>query len=334
MRAIIELSISEPISLYSVPRSGGVSCFIASTSQTRAICSDPFIVGVRYTELLREAGVSVLRSLDMPSRHEGFGESSIVVLNILRGGLAYGLREALHTVYGWNVHRTAFISSQRARDDNGEWYITENRYQKISLPDNAHIILGDIVATGVSLEHALRRILDVARQQHTSINGFTFFTVGGMRAIKIMEAIDKECRALFPRYAGSTVIYYEGIFGLADETSRLSIVLPSTDFLHSPAVLTPEFIEYQTTALSYALERCTIYDSGSRAFDVSEHLADVAGYWQQVRELAQKDMTYTEYLSERFPEDPRLQDSIWTAEHATTELLTQVAEQQLAKTLV
>ncbi|MBI2484488.1 hypothetical protein HYV71_04885 [Candidatus Uhrbacteria bacterium] len=270
---MIEIIRTDQLALYAIPRESGVVCYVASTPQTRAICSDPFIYGVEYTDLLRDAGITVLHSL--PDKIPI--EAKAVVLNILRGGLNYGLRDALHHAYGWNSHGTAFISSQRARDNNGDWHITENRYQKISLPDNAHIIFGDVVATGVSLEHALLRIIEVAREQKKSISGFTFFTIGSECAIQIIERIDRECRAQFPTYVGSAVIYYEGIFGVADEHSRLSIVLPGTDLLHSPATLAQEYIAHQAAALPYAIERCCIYDAGSRSFDIAEYLEDVEG---------------------------------------------------------
>lgn len=331
MNALNEISAIAPVSLYRFPRPSEVACYLASTPQTRAICSDPLVYGVEYTDALREASTAVLRALDAPSRQPGYREEATVVLNILRGGLNYNLRDALKMAYGWNTHRTAFISSQRARDNNGDWYITENRYQKISLPDNAHIVFGDVVATGVSLEHALIRIIEMAQKQKKSISGFTFFTIGGMRAIEILEKIDAECRRQFPGYVGSSVIYYEGIFGVADENSKLSIVLPGTDLLHSPAILAPEFIRYQTQALSYPIERCVIYDAGSRSFDVPDYLEDVRGYWRQVRDLAEGGMTYVEYLAQRFEHDDRLQDSAFVRQHSSAELLFRVVAQQLAK---
>ena len=66
--------------------------------------------------------------------------------------------------------------------------------------------------------------------------------------------------------------------------------------------MAPEFIESQYSDPAYPLERCTIYDAGSRAFWVREYAADVLNYWKQVLELASKGMTYLEYLHQRFPE--------------------------------
>ena len=65
--------------------------------------------------------------------------------------------------------------------------------------------------------------------------------------------------------------------------------------------MAPEFIASQYEDPAYPLERCVIYDAGSRAFRVREYAEDVAGYWKQVLELAGRGMTFEDYLRERFP---------------------------------
>lgn len=325
---------NDNISLYTLEKEGPemVERYIASTAETRAICSDPFVYGVEYTDKLRDAGTHVLNALQL-NNEPNITELNTVVLHILRGGLNYGLRESLHAAYGWNTHSSAYISSQRAKDADGDWYITENRYQKVYLPDNAHIILGDVVATGSSLEHALMLIIDIAAQENKTISGFTFFTIGGDRSEAILQEVDAKCRQLFgDAYQGSRVIYYEGVFGVAEEGSTLSIALSGTDLLHSPAVMAPEFIESQKDELPYAIERCTIYDAGSRAFHLEEYLEDVRDYWQQVLKLAEGGMTLSAYLKERFPEDSRVSDADWMKEHDTQDSLAAVAKEQIEKT--
>ena len=66
--------------------------------------------------------------------------------------------------------------------------------------------------------------------------------------------------------------------------------------------MAPEFIESQYEDPSYPLERCTIYDAGSRAFWVREYANDVLNYWKQVLDLAASGVTFLEYLAQRFPE--------------------------------
>ena len=56
----------------------------------------------------------------------------------------------------------------------------------------------------------------------------------------------------------------------------------------------------QAECVTYPLERCAIYDAGSRAFDVPAYLADVRGYWEQVVRLAGEGWTLGAALGERW----------------------------------
>ena len=288
------------LSLYRLNKKNGIECLIASTPETRQILNDPFIYGVEYTDKLKAATTRILKTIQSKYNFPKH-EDQAMVLNILRGGLNFGLREALHDAYGWNRHNTAFISSQRIKDKKGDWNITEDRYRKIYLPDKANILLGDVVATGTSLEQALLRMVEIAKKEKKSINSIIFFTIGSERSEKIMAKVDKQCRKYFKDYKGSLVIYIEGRFGVAGIDKKLCIMEEDTDLLRSPADLAPEFAASQDKHPTAALERCVIYDAGSRAFHVKSYLEDVKTYWQEVLDLAQQGTTYKEYLKERFP---------------------------------
>lgn len=289
------------LSLYRLSRKNGAEVVVASAPETRQILNDPLVCGVEYTGKLEAAVARILAAVakkyDFP-RHE----ERAVVLNILRGGLNFGLREALHKAYGWNKHNTAFISSQRIKDKKGGWNITEDRYRKIYLPDKANIILGDVVATGTSLEQALLRLVGIAKKKKKSINSIVFFTIGSQRAEQIMARADRACRRSFKDYKGSLLIYIEGRFGVAGIDRDMTIMEEDTDLLRSPATLSPEFAASQDRRPAAALERCVIYDAGSRAFHAKAYLRDVGEYWRKVLDLAQKGTTYEEYLKERYPE--------------------------------
>ena len=87
-------------------------------------------------------------------------------------------------------------------------------------------------------------------------------------------------------------------------------------------LLAPEFVESNFEAPSFPLERCTIYDAGSRAFQGEEYLEDVIEYWTKVLALAET-VTFEEMMAERFPEiDIRRFGSV---------SLKQVAKDQLQK---
>ena len=284
--------------IYKMDSDSPVERYIATTPETRAICNDPKIAGIDYTDKLQQACVAVLKTLDLNIK-----ESSGVVVNILRGGLNYGLRHALHDAFGWNRHTTCFISAQRARDnaDPEEWHITENAYRKVYLPRAASLFIGDVVATGTSLRYGLNELIASAKSMETDLQDIVFFTIGGAIAGKILEEVDAECRRLFPSYRRTVLVYFEGCFGVPDLDSRLMIRLTGTDLTRGDAVLAPEFIDSQYDNPAYPIERCTIYDAGSRAFHVSEYAEDVRGYWKQVLDLADQGVTFEAYLKDRFP---------------------------------
>jgi len=325
--------VSQPnCSVYKLDPCGEVERLLFTSPETRAICNDPLVLGTEYTDMLRQTMIRLFTALG-PS--EVGTEDRVSILHILRGGLNFGLREALAKAHGWRRHSGAFISSQRAYEEKEGWYVTEDGYRKIALVSETDWVIADVVATGVSLGHSLRRLFDMSCAARKPIRRITFITIGGARAEQIISEIDSRCREAFQdHYLGARVIYVEGIFGVADEAkdSALHIVLPGTDLLRHPAVLAPEFVVSQAEAPSYALERCTIYDAGSRAYDIAEYLHDVRGYWEKVLTLARDGMSYEAYLRERLPTDPRLEKELpigWR----TPEFLADVAGRQIARSM-
>jgi hypothetical protein len=281
-----------------------VKSYVMSTPETRAICNDPLVTGIRYTRTLSEGcarSLSILRDKKLIS----ISEDDTTVFHILRGGLNYGLRDSLHQAFGWNNHASAFISAQRARKapNSDDWVITESDYKKIHLKKRNNIVLGDVVATGTSLEFALHRLKEAAAiNPQVSISSLIFYTIGGPRSHQILERVSQELKSLFPTFKGSTVVYIEGIFTVASNVTKMSIRIPGTDLLRTDSTVAPEFFESQYESPSYPLERCTIYDAGSRAFDPDEYFDDLRSYWTETHELAQKGVDFTELLKERFPE--------------------------------
>ena len=155
MSELIARHQSSAISLYQISGGGKVQSFIVSTPQTRRISNDPTCAGCEYTDLLEQACCEVFKLQPVV-----LTEQETVVVNILRGGLNYGLRQAIAKAYGWRNHTTCFISAQRARNagDSESWHITENDYEKVYFPETASLVIGDVVATGTSLRYALQEL--------------------------------------------------------------------------------------------------------------------------------------------------------------------------------
>lgn len=279
-----------------------VNRYVLSTPETRAICNDPLVLGYEYTEKLQAACATFFRLTEQKTPL-ALQEKRSVVFNILRGGLNFGLRGALAKAFGWNMHSSSFVTAQRARndEDSEQWHITEDEYKKITFPRNAQIIIGDVVATGTSLRHGLDIMIKEAIAQGIELGSILFFTIGGPISEERLIEADNACRKHFPNYEGTHVCYIEGRFFVPTVESNVSIKITGTDLMRCNSLMAPEFIESNFSAPSYPLERCTIYDAGSRAFQVTEYLEDVVDYWQKVLDLAQT-MTFTEMMAERFPE--------------------------------
>ncbi len=276
--------------------------YVLSTPQTRAICNQPELMGVAYTEALCQGMVAGLQCA--PFRHmlEQHPEEAICVLHLLRGGLNFELRRALHQALGLNRHGAAFMSSQRFQRD-GTWSVTEDSYRKLDIPDRAVLLVGDVVATGVTLENGLEAVLQHIVDQGRSVRALIFVTIGGPRAQAVLGKLDGRLREAFGEaYERSCLIYLEGRFELAHQDTPLAIKEPGTDLLRRGALLAPELVLSQYDALSYALERCSIYDAGSRAFDVPTYARDVLEYWQQLRGLAEQGWSLRDAILERWPE--------------------------------
>lgn len=279
-----------------------VKRLILSTPETRAICNDPFVMGIDYTRKLQEACRKTLCNLQQ-EQIIALEEKETIVFNILRGGLNFGLREAISDAFSWNRVGTSFISAQRARvcKDSEDWHIIESDYKKVYMPKVAQIVVGDVVATGTSLHHGLKALIEQAEESNTHLKSILFFTIGGPKTEEILESIDALCRKHFKEYIGTTLCYIEGRFQVPDIDTPLSVKLTGTDLLRRDALMSPDFIASQQEKASYPIERCVIYDAGSRAFWLPEYISDVIGYWKENKRLAEKGMSYQTLLSERFP---------------------------------
>jgi hypothetical protein len=279
---------------------GPLARYVLSTPEGREVCNRPEILGVDYTNRLQSAmasGLSEAPFRDWISRH---AEERTCVVHFLRGGLNFGLRDALHRAYGFNRHCSAFMSSQRFRAD-GRWGVKENMYRKLEIPRDAILVMGDVVATGVTMGSGLDVIFDHVREIGSSIKGLVFFTIGCHKAEKLLASLHERMRDAFEGYEQTILVYVEAKFRLVDSKTPLRIGIPGTDLVRLDALLAPEFAVSQYEAPQVPLERCAIYDAGSRAFDVPTYIEDVLEYWQQLRSLATDGLSLEEALLERWP---------------------------------
>ncbi len=300
------VSRDENVAIYKIegPVQHPVKRLIVTSSASRDIINFPEITGCDFTSRLKTVLAQTLSLLPDCFDMKGLTDRNAHIFNLLRGGLNFDLRKALKDAYGFINTSSSFMTSERRRTAEGRWEIAEDQYQKFSIPPYATIFCGDIIATGSTLSNGFRRLAMLAKNTGIPLRRIVFFTIGCHKAEKNLGAIDEFCRSFFRGYEETIVIYIEGKFHLADSKTDVAIKIQGTDLLRHPALLAPEFLLSQFKTFSPPLERCAVYDGGTRSFDVPEYLEDVAGYWRKVRSLAESGVTLAEYMEERLPTIP------------------------------
>ena len=294
---------------------GPIERYVVSTEATRGVCSRPELLGVDYTLAMQHGMADALLSAPFRPLLERHPEERVCVVNFLRGGLNFELRRALHRAYGFNRHPSAFMSSQRFKED-GHWFVEEDLYRKLDVPRDAVLVIGDVVATGVTMDNGLRVVIDHIARIGSSVRALVFFTIGCHRAEEVLATMDALLRETFPGYERTVLVYFEAKFMLVDSRTVLRIGTPGTDLVRRGGLLSPELEGSQYDRSTFLLERCCIYDAGSRAFDIPAYARDVVEYWQRVLAYAEEGWTLKEALAERWPEAGGLDHDAFVADRA------------------
>lgn len=278
-----------------------IETYIFSTQPSRKILNVPEVLGCEFTRELRNSITRSLKFFPETGLIRNLDPRSISVIHFLRSGLNFGLREALYDAFGFNTHLSSFLTSQRARDQFGRWYIKDDQYRRLEIPPDASLFIGEIVATGVTVENGFDIIFNLAKNLGRPIRNIFFFTIGCHKIEKTLRKYDRLFRSAFRGYRKTYLIYVEGKYHLADSKTEVTIKLQGTDLMRFPGLLTPEFELSQFQNIAYPLERCVIYDGGSRAFNIPNYLEDVRSYWEQLLQLGQQGWTLKRAMQERWP---------------------------------
>ncbi len=288
------------------PNGSQITRYLVSTPETRAICNQPETFGMEFTEKLHTAIRKTFEVLPEAEQFKQWPDYETNVISILRGGLNFGIRESLAKAYGYNKHSTTYLISQRTKDPvTNKWSAEVQTYKKITIPKVVNFFLGDVIGTGTSLREALAALDKVIEQVNVrTVKRFTILTFGCYRAEKVLEEYDAQLRKKFLDYQGTTIIYFEGKFKLVNNeiASGIRLTDSGTDFLRRDCLLTPEFALSQYEQLYFPLERCTIYDAGSRAFDILLYKSELQEYWAKMLQEANNGYTLFDALQERYPD--------------------------------
>lgn len=253
--------------------------FLLSAPGSRELLSTPEIVGFPcYTALLEET-VAALRYL-IPIGQGG----DFDILTILRGGLNYPLEEACARV-GIPVRDMHFLSCERVIEDRRITGL-DIRYEKLRPSRSRNLAIGDIIASGATLRICLNYVVDAFHRAGGSLRRVVFFTIGGTRAIEMMEEMSPQIRALFPEFEGFDCFFYEGVFTVYEGPGVSGINVRDIDFGWNGGIVTPEFRSWVMEHPDALLEKCIIYDGGARRYEIPLHLEEVSEYWEGILERA------------------------------------------------
>lgn len=253
--------------------------FILSGEGTRRLMASPEVVGFDSYLSMLPATVAALRYL-FPSGSEG----DVDILTILRGGLNYPIEEACHRV-GVKVRDMHFVSCERIIENH---VITglDIRYEKLRVTRDRTLVIGDIIATGDTLRMCMDQLIDRFRRKGGSIRRIIFFTIGGTRAINLLERLTERLSANFPEFEGFDCFFYEGIFSVYTDKGASGINVPDIDFGWKDGMISPEFRRYILDRPDALFEKCIIYDGGARRYEIPVHFEEVFEYWNGMRDRA------------------------------------------------
>ena len=277
MDKLIKYRAAQNASAYKIVPHKNIERYVVSTPHTREILNKPEIFGFEFIEKLR---CGVYETLKLFSQFEKYGDKNTSVIHFLRGGLNFGLLNMLYDAYGFNRVYGSFITSQRYKKREN-WCIKDDQYRKFSLPEDATVFIGDVIATGTTLDNGL----EIMRQQFLSegknLRRLVMMTVGCEMAEKILSKHHAAFKNNFD-YEETILIYLEGRFSVPKTDNEFFACIPGTDLTKKNALLAPEFEKSQDAKITYPLERCVVYDVGARAYEYSVHIDDVIEYWNKL----------------------------------------------------
>ena len=287
------LEVQNNASIYQLQSNGLQNrYYVVSGEGTRHLMASPEVVGYESYLTMRPATTAALRYF---CDHDTVSE--VDILTILRGGLNYPLEESCYKA-GIRVPNMDFISCERKIED-GVITGLDIKYEKLHIGRDVTLMIGDIIASGDTLRLCLSQVIDRVRRRGGSLRRIIFFTVGGTKAIPLMERFTDSIRELFPEFEGFFCVFYEGIFSVYEDKGVTGVNIPDIDFGWKDGRVAPEFRHYVLSFLEDALfEKCIIYDGGARRYEIPAHYDEVMEYWEQLLAVAPK-VDFEAFIAEK-----------------------------------
>lgn len=255
--------------------------YIVSSEGTRTLMSSPEVVGFDAYRAMVPATEAALNYLVT----KGLG-GDFSIITILRGGLNYPLEEACHNS-GIRIGNMNFLSCERIIENK---VITglDIKYEKLHIQKDAQFMIGDIIASGDTLKLCLNHVIDRFKRKGGSMKRMVMMTIGGTKAIELLESRYEKIHAIWPEFEGIDCIFYEGVFTVYEDNGVTGVNTPDIDFGWQGGVIAPEFRSRVIGSPDALFEKCIIYDGGARRYEIPAHCEEVTEYWESLHAVADK----------------------------------------------
>lgn len=315
----------------------GVSCYrlenenyvnryyVVSNAGTRKLLFKPEVVGYEVYQCLLDSTTRMMRHF-----HNKGMISSANILSILRGALNYPLEESCYRE-DIPVHDISFLSSERVFQEK-EIAGLEIKYSKLAMVPDSTLMIGDIIATGDTLVHCLKYVIDFYHAHNAKLRNILFFTIGGTKGIEIMEELTVQIREYWPEFEGFITVYYEGVFSTYQDHGVSGINVIDVDFYWKNGVLAPEYRHEALKDQNILFEKCVIYDGGARRYEIADHVEEVLEFWEGL--LARADeIRFQDLLEEKLGHALPISKEDWTKcnyyEGLNAETIDQLYEEEM-----
>ncbi len=276
MAVVSEAEKTKEYALYSVSDEKMLpdTCIICSDA-ARAVLYSPHLVGKRLQDAM-EKNASIFASLASERVLAGVPRKSVCELVFLSGGLYYALNSGFKRDFGFALQQ-CFIGIQRQRVEgkDGEFRAVAGYENFESLPDKAHVIIGDTVATGSTLVKGIQLLLDAAEDKGRSIASITIFTLAGS-ALGAQKLASLAKKHIGPQHPGCKVSFYacEMLFHLMPDGTDLRFLMPDSIM---PEESRQEAERRYGKYLAKNM-RCAVFDWGTRCKNPRAHCVEFLEY--------------------------------------------------------
>ena len=253
--------------------------YIISDPATSRLMNSPEVVGFEVYQSLLPSTARMMRYLKEQGRI-----TSANILSILRGALNYPMEESCYRE-GIRIHDISFLSSERVFH-NDELAGLEIKYSKLAMVPDSTLVIGDIIASGETLEHCLDYVTSYYRKHGAKLRNIIFFTIGASRGIELMEQLTAQYRTFWPEFEGFIGVYYGGIFNMYYDRGMTGIQVPLVDFYWKDGIIAPDYRRRTFETRDALFEKCTIYDGGARRYEILDHIHEVSEYWEDMHDRA------------------------------------------------